>query len=178
MKLLKDDALNQILSQYDLDIDHWLLVDNASYLGEASHKKAVLYAMQQYDCAVDAGKMRGKAIPASELFSEPPIPYKQTKNGVRAFIDPELHNRSMGENLKYWYAFLEPPYHNKYDINDFRVFNAALFPQGTDGLEIFSWNTEWSDFFDAGHEWWGAACWSIHDRLANRYVVILASSTD
>lgn len=178
MKMLKDDALNQILSQYDLDIDHWLLTDVASYLGEASHKKAVLYAIHQYDSTIDEGKMRAKAISASEFFSEPPTPYKQTKCGVTAFINPELHNQSMGEHLKYWYAFLEPPYKNKYDINDFRAFNAALFPQGTDGLEIFSWNTDWSDFFNAGHEWWGAGCWSIYDKLTNKYVIILASCTD
>lgn len=180
MKSLDDDALDRVFSQYDLDIDHWLLADDSGYLGEASHKKAVLYAHSHYEPAVtcEAGKMRARAIPASEFFSEPPIPYKKTIKGVTSFIDPALRNKSMGENLKYWYAFLEPPYGNKYGIKDFRAINTALFPQGTDGLEIFSWNTDWSDLFAAGHEWWGAACWSIYDKLLDRYVVIFASCTD
>ena len=37
---------------------------------------------------------------------------------------------------------------------------------------------DWSDLFDAGHEWYGACCWSIYDKSMNRYVVMLVSATD
>ena len=47
-----------------------------------------------------------------------------------------------------------------------------------DVLEIYEWTTDWSDYFDAGHEWYGACCWSVYDRSMNRYVVMLVSATD
>ena len=40
------------------------------------------------------------------------------------------------------------------------------------------WTTDWSDLFDAGHEWYGACCWSIYEKRMNRYVVMLVSATD
>ena len=60
----------------------------------------------------------------------------------------------------------------------FRKVNSALFPEGTDELEVYEWTTDWSNYFDDGHEWWGAACWSVYDKNMNRYVVIMASATD
>lgn len=33
-------------------------------------------------------------------------------------------------------------------------------------------------FFDDGHEWYGACCWSIYDKSMYRYVVMLVSATD
>ena len=65
-----------------------------------------------------------------------------------------------------------------YGPDDFRKVNAALFPLGTDGLEVYEWTTDWSNLFDDGHEWWGAACWSVYDKRMDRYVVMLASETD
>ena len=47
-----------------------------------------------------------------------------------------------------------------------------------DVLEIYEWTTDWSDYFDAGHEWYGACCWSVYDRSMDRYVVMLVSATD
>ena len=47
-----------------------------------------------------------------------------------------------------------------------------------DVLEIYEWTTDWSDYFDAGYEWYGACCWSVYDRSMNRYVVMLVSATD
>ena len=114
-------------------------------------------------------------------------------------IDPakwlEIHYANMHNDngrISYAYAFLEPPHGNyvatgkkqgkhRYrdaNVDDFTAINAALFPEGTDELEVFEWTTDWSNYFDDGHEWWGAGCWSVYDRKMNRYVVILASDTD
>ena len=49
---------------------------------------------------------------------------------------------------------------------------------GTDKLDIYEWTTDWSDYFDDGHEWYGACCWSIYDKSMDRYVVMLVSATD
>ncbi|MBP5293222.1 MAG: hypothetical protein J6023_03735 [Clostridia bacterium] len=56
--------------------------------------------------------------------------------------------------------------------------NRALFPKGTSGLEVYEWTTDWSDYFDDGHEWWGAVCYTVYDKLLERFVVIMASATD
>ena len=61
---------------------------------------------------------------------------------------------------------------------DFKKVNEILFPKGTDALDIYEWTTDWSDFFDDGHEWYGACCWSVYDKTKNRYVVMLVSATD
>ncbi|MBO4314063.1 MAG: hypothetical protein J5838_07185, partial [Desulfovibrio sp.] len=65
-----------------------------------------------------------------------------------------------------------------YAENDFIALNEALFPDATAPLSVFEWSTDGSNYFDAGHEWWGAACWSIYDDSLDRYVVITASATD
>ena len=80
--------------------------------------------------------------------------------------------------LNYRKAFLSPPHENAYTDDDFDRVNAVLFPGGADGLEIFRWTTDWSDYFDEGHEWWGALCLTVYDRTLDRFVVILASATD
>lgn len=80
--------------------------------------------------------------------------------------------------IPYLYALLETPHRSGYGNNDFVKINNALFPNGTDSLEVYEWTTDWSNYFDAGHEWWGAACWSVYDRSLNRYAVIMVSATD
>ncbi|MEZ4369625.1 MAG: hypothetical protein R3B07_02340 [Polyangiaceae bacterium] len=45
-------------------------------------------------------------------------------------------------------------------------------------LTIHEWSTDWSNFFDAGREWWGTFCWTIEDPLRKWTTAILASSTD
>ena len=61
---------------------------------------------------------------------------------------------------------------------DFDRVNAALFPNGTNELEVYEWTTDWSDYFDEGHEWWGALCFTVYDKTLDRFAVIMASATD
>ena len=76
------------------------------------------------------------------------------------------------------YAFWESPHTTGYGPDEFNEVNSALFPEGTDELEIYEWTTDWSNYFDDGHEWWGTACWSIYDKRMRRYVVAMAEATD
>ncbi|MFT3683614.1 MAG: hypothetical protein QM783_01600 [Phycisphaerales bacterium] len=48
---------------------------------------------------------------------------------------------------------------------------------GSDQVMIWEWPTDWAHWFEAGHEWWGAACWTIWTR-PDRFVGIVASATD
>jgi len=56
--------------------------------------------------------------------------------------------------------------------------NEALFPKGKEGLEVYEWTTDWTEYFDEGHEWWGTLCLTVYDKLLDRMVVIMASATD
>ena len=82
------------------------------------------------------------------------------------------------DELNYRTAFLNPPHENNYTDEDFDKINKCLFPNGTDCLEVFKWSTDWSDYFDDGHEWWGTLCLTVYDKSLDRFVIILASATD
>jgi len=80
--------------------------------------------------------------------------------------------------LNYRKAFLYPPHENSYTGKDFVRVNSVLFPNGTDELEVYRWTTDWSEYFDAGREWWGTLCLTVYEKNLNRFVVIMASATD
>ena len=80
--------------------------------------------------------------------------------------------------LNYRKAFLCPPNGNSYNGRDFERVNDVLFPGGTECLEVYRWTTDWSDYFDEGHEWWGALCLTVYDKTLERFVIITASATD
>ena len=101
------------------------------------------------------GKARGEKIDVCDLFSS-------IEKG----------------RLNYRKAFFYPPYECSYSEKDFDLINAALFPNGTKGLEVYDWTTDWSDYFDEGHEWWGTLCYTVYDNTLDRFCVILASATD
>lgn len=80
------------------------------------------------------------------------------------------------------YAFACPPYSLSFEPTEAqRTFDAiceVLFGSFRDDLEIARWSNDWSWYFDAGHEWWGAFWWTIHNRTRDIVVVVAASSTD
>lgn len=48
----------------------------------------------------------------------------------------------------------------------------------TDHLVIYQWSDDWSNYFDAGQEWWGTFFWTVYDTQRQTVTVIGASSTD
>ena len=104
--------------------------------------------------------------------------FLRTDRAGQRFYDCRLPDPLKGEQIPYWYAFWETPHPSGYGPDDFRRVNSILFPAGTDELEVYEWTTDWSNYFDDGHEWWGTACWSIYDGRMHRYIVIMASTTD
>jgi hypothetical protein len=51
-------------------------------------------------------------------------------------------------------------------------------PKRASHLRIHRWPTDWSSYFGAGHEWWGAFYWTVEDSENGWITVIGASSTD
>jgi len=201
MHELKNDPFYETIGNYDrCVIDYCLMKDDAAHQGVQSHKKAVLFTMLRavgrsianrrnaeamwgkavadklHPWSYDMEKAKAVPIDAASFLFVPEI-LRTDRNGC-VLYDCDWENDNSGGQIPYWYAFLEQPHGTGYGSEAFRRVNAALFPAGTDLLEIYEWTTDWSDYFDAGHEWWGAGCWSVYDTHLDRYVVLFASATD
>lgn len=50
--------------------------------------------------------------------------------------------------------------------------------QQSEQLHIYEWSTDWSTYFNAGHEWWGAYCYTILDPQKGSLTMLAASTTD
>ena len=156
--IIKDERFDQLISKYPDLVPDYYIVKVGQYRGYESHRLVLKTAFNELgdEWEGDPGRAEGRNITALELLSSDKQPGK----------------------LSYRTAFLSPPYENSYTENDFDLVNSALFPNGTDSLEIYEWSTDWSDYFDDGHEWWGTLCLTVYDKTLDRFVVILASATD
>jgi hypothetical protein len=89
---------------------------------------------------------------------------------------------STSKSESYLKAFCDPPYGLGLTPGDaqalFDKITRNLFDPYEDDLEIVRWSNDWSNFFEAGLEWWGAFWWTVHNRTRNLVVVIAASATD
>lgn len=192
MRELVDDSFYELIKTYKrCIIDYCLMEDDTPHQGYQSHKDAILYAMgkvnernteyqieiglssneveEPFLWSVDIEKANAERIDSVSFLHVPDETNHSEKRDVQ---------NAIGDQIPYWYAFLETPHKPGYGKDDFVKINHVLFPNGAESLEVYEWTTDWSDYFDDGHEWWGAACWSVYDRSLKRYVVIMASTTD
>lgn len=201
MRELSNDPFYKLMENYDnCIIDYCLIEDDTPNQGYRSHKDAILFAMlkaieryideqlksevkyrievgdEPFPWSLDIGKAKAVRIEPAALLHVPKILSKDYYGNVR--YDCGRPDPLKGEQIPYWYAFWETPHTSGYGPDDFLKVNSALFPDGTDELEVYEWTTDWSNYFEDGHEWWGTACWSVYDGRMNRYVVIMASTTD
>ncbi|MBN72410.1 MAG: hypothetical protein CME32_24400 [Gimesia sp.] len=79
------------------------------------------------------------------------------------------------------YAFSSPPYSIQLSADDlgelFDKFLNFIICGSSDSI-IYQWPTNWSNYFEAGDEWWGSFLWSVSNPDNNQIVVIAASTTD
>jgi hypothetical protein len=81
------------------------------------------------------------------------------------------------------YAFLEPPYgfgRNK-TIQDKGSLFLSVIEQlfsDIDKIEVYTWSTDTSPYFNAGKEWWGTFFYTIYNPIKDIYIGILASTSD
>ena len=154
----EEDPFDSLIAEYpDLVLDYFIVKDE-KYSGYSSHKRALKTAFYRLceDWSGDPDKAVCKGITAGNKFL----------------------SESNSDKLNYRKAFLSPPHGNSYNDSDFERVNAALFPNGTDTLEVYEWTADWSEYFDEGREWWGTLCLTVYDKTLDRFTVIMASATD
>ena len=191
MQLIDNDAFYEYIKRYDQDseyhlvgeVEYNLLIDDEPYEGVRSHRAALRavfewLADRMSPPVYDIDRAKPSPLDPQEFFYCPNI--LKTDHYGNALYDAEWapNDENFGTSVPYWYALMEPVHGRRNKPEDFRKVNELLFPKGTDALDIYEWTTDWSDLFDAGHEWYGACCWSVYDKALNRYVVMLVSATD
>ena len=184
------------------EVDYHLLKSDKPYEGLQSHREALIVvfehlvensiedlkgirercgddiADQLSPLVYDIDKARPTPVNPNVFFYCPNIVKIDYYGNVYYDAEWSPNDENFGTMVPYWYAVMEPVHGRRNKPEDFYKVNEALFPKGTDKLDIYEWTTDWSDLFDAGHEWYGACCWSIYDKSMNRYVVMLVSATD
>ncbi len=191
-------------SEYHLvgEVDYNIFCDEKPYEGMKSHKEALRcvfdwlvkqsiedkenarimfgdhVADQLRPLAYDIDKAQPSPLAPPVFFYCPNIVKTDYYGNVRYDAEWVPNDENFGTTVPYWYALMEPVHGRRNKPEDFKKVNEVLFPDGTDALDIYEWTTDWSDFFDAGHEWYGACCWTVYDKSLNRYVVMLVSATD
>lgn len=178
MKEVSEHRIYRLLAdKYErVEIDYVLLSVEEPYDGEATHKKAIIKAFDilaerfGVEYTLETEKMHAERCEAEELLMPPEDVYYETRRQTdRSYTAPKP--------LTYWYAFLEPPHGTPYRSEDFTEFQKVLLPN-REALEAYRWNDDFSDYFDAGKEWWGTGLWTIYDKIEGLMIVIGASLTD
>ena len=120
----------------------------------------------------DATKLMGKQVSFATFWGTDNVDPKPL--GANALSIPNVDG--------YKTAFFHPPYGLHAPAGEqaalFAGINRYVLGPEPERAEIFSWSTDWSNYFDAGHEWWGAFYWTIQPADSQRMVVVGASSTD
>jgi len=105
------------------------------------------------------------------------------------YDDKEVPEKAVAmteEDLKkeaFAYAFFQPTYSFMITKSNFEKgiffldFCRLLF---TDILqiEVCKWSTNSSNYFDEGKDWWGSFFWMVYNPCRDRYIGILAATTD
>jgi len=121
----------------------------------------------------DSNKLDAKKITFSEFWGSDNAKIIKSHLGDKGGVVPNVDG--------YKTAFFLPPYSLDRTLNAEAVFaqiNGLLFGPTPSELEIYEWSTDWSNYFDAGHEWWGAFFWTLRQPDTDWIITIGASSTD
>lgn len=99
-------------------------------------------------------------------------------------VSVKQNNNSDFVTQAYTDAFLKPPYpFGKIGMTNFDKgklfleFNQFLFDDITK-ITVYSWQTDCSNYFDDGKEWWGSFFWTVYNPAKKWHIGIAASTTD
>ncbi len=175
---------------------HWAasgVVDFAAFVapdrleGEALHRQATIQAHRFF-----GGEMRSEPVALAQISTAEFLGTLTTSEGALdrpgSFLEARAHalatkgSFSTNPDEGFLYAFSDPPYGLGLNPTEAqRIFDAiidGLFGGFRDDLEILRWSNDWSNYFDAGHEWWGAFWWTIHDPSRKTLIAVAASASD
>ena len=157
-------------------------VVDASDLGERAQLAETarsLRAEAERIQGLDPEAFRGDRVSSAEFFGSGYV-------GGTLVPDIEEHYSMFGDELDFTRAFCDPPYglHGRYKqlarsdlVELFDAVVQEVLRSPGDSTEIWSWSTDWSDYFAPGREWWGTACWTL-DSGEGSIIAVLASTTD
>jgi len=160
---------------------------------EATHRAAAIAAMKRIDhgLATWATERATPSNPAEKFFRITMDTRKLTGQQIsyhKFWGSDDVALRQMGPNSwsvpnvdGYKRAFFIPPYSLSGSADVWALFeeiNFVLFGCEPEQCTVYSWSTDWSNYFDAGREWWGAFYWTVFSAETKLLTTIGASATD
>jgi|Deesub1362A_J573_1020465.scaffolds.fasta_scaffold00105_9 hypothetical protein len=132
-------------------------------------KEAVREALREFETYKETFSGRGISL---DEFLGPGFDHKK-KTLVRVDMIPVKG---------YAQAFAQPPYPLEMTEEEknklfLQIFH-EVFHDFKERFVIYSWDTNWSSYFDQGKEWWGAQLWTVLLFERQEIVVVGASTTD
>ena len=196
-EVVPEPAFLALLAEYDAVggvLDFIFLEAEREDLPERLHREAALAAMAaidrhreqwaarlasnespvevSYRIHWDEIKLIGRQVSLAEFWGADDVELKPLGNN--AWSLPTVDG--------YKTAFFHPPHSLQGSVEDtaklFAAINHYVLGDDPERAVIFSWSTDWSDYFQAGHEWWGAFYWTVRPVGSPRFVVVAASTTD
>jgi hypothetical protein len=144
----------------------------------------------------EAAKAKGTRILPAEFFQPGHIGIPFELSNILTSEEFETEHLKLDQNIfsrgeigqyirGYHYAFYYPPYNlqglrdeNGYSLEWlFSAMNHALFGDDNEALTIYAWSTDWADYFNQGHEWWGSFLWTVYSTQTKLMVGIAASAS-
>jgi hypothetical protein len=191
-----DPEIAALLRKYDEMggvMDFVILEPMKSAFLEKVHRAAALEGMAEIDRRLrEWVKSRAtKELPESAFFRVRWDASKLTgeRISLAGFLGTNVAPESWGQEEHsipevdgYQSAFFCPPHGfggSSEEVRELFVsINRHVLGDAPEEAEIFSWSTDWSNYFEMGHEWWGAFYWTIRPVRSERIVVIGASASD
>jgi hypothetical protein len=192
-----DEELTALLERFDAIggvLDYVVVRTGAEVASSTSHRTAALAGIAQIDRRLGkVAEARASAdIPAERFFR---LTWDESRLSGKAVSfttfwgTDDVRRKPLGQNGwsipnvdGYKTAFFHPPYRLLCSDDEaeelFNRINAFVLGSAPSGCEIFSWSTGWSNYFNAGKEWWGAFYWTVNPAESDRLYVIGASATD
>ena len=145
------------------------------------------------DPDVDSGRrtIDGEQISFREFLG---VRLRRVGHGLPVHVFPRWFSRSSSGLGGLAYALLDPPYGLQHPGSVgkprspgyadrekiLRAFCAEVLAiddlQRVSHLRIHRWETNWSSYFRAGLEWWGAFFWTVED-VKNGWVTVIGAAT-
>ena len=189
IKLSDDKELNKLCEELEqagvvLDIVKFNIVESDSDIERVTlHQKTAVEFMkeQQRKSFNWAKKHASKDFPEEDfwkvkIYSE--FPSSKRISWKELIGSRELNHLPHG----LYSAFMDPPYgiisSPEEATHHFSWLLQLLLPSPSHPIEIFSWETNWANYFDAGKEWWGTYLWTILTEYGESITAIGVSTTD